>query len=143
MKNSRLLKTTVLLGLIFVVMLVSYCDKKGFPDSIVRVVQNDSIIEINNGIVKSEILLKSSHVLQTFYAIKNGHWVLIAKSLYRYDDTGPDVYPLYAVGPKYANDFRLMVNEGLKSFKVISCSDEEVRILVSGNIGDHELEQIM
>ena len=108
----------------------------------VRVIRNDSIIEVNNGIVKCVILKESSHLIQSFYAVKQDRWELIAQSLNRESEImGADVNPLYAVGTEYANDFRLFANEGFRSFKVLSKNDDEAKILLYGKIGDHEIEE--
>ena len=125
------------------IILFSCCQRPKSPVSLVRVIQNDSVIEVNNGIVKSEIALMSSRVIQKFYAFSDDHWELIAESFFRPEDSRPDVAPLFAVGPDYANEFRLMANEGYRSFKVLASSEDEAQIQITGTIGEHQVEQTL
>ena len=131
-----------ILGIVGCLLLFSYCSKMDSDGSKVRVIRNDSIVEVNNGIVKCVILKESSHIIQSFFAVKQDRWELIAQSLNRGSEImEADVNPLYAVGSEYANDFRLFANEGFRSFKVLSKNDDEAQILLCGKIGDHEIEE--
>jgi hypothetical protein len=125
------------------IILFSCCQRPKSPVSLVRVIQNDSVLEVNNGIVKSEITLMSSRVIQKFYAFSDDHWELIAESFFRPEDSRPDVAPLFAVGPDYANEFRLMANEGFRSFKVLASSEDEAQIQITGTIGEHQVDQTL
>jgi hypothetical protein len=122
--------------------LISNCSYPGANDSSVVVLQNDSVLEINNGIIKCLLQSNSSRITQSFYALRQDDWELIAESFIRDQGiTGDGVTPLYASGPEYANDFRLHANEGYTSFSIISSTNDEAQILVAGKIGNHAIEQ--
>lgn len=127
-------------GIIIFAFLFCYCNEPGSP--VVSVTNNDSIIAVNNGIVKCEISKESSFIVQSFYAAKQDDWELIARSFYRKaDSSGTNVDPLYARGDQYDNGVRLIASEGFKSFSIVSADKDEALILLLGKIGDHEIEE--
>lgn len=94
--------------------------------------------------VKCVISKESSHLIQSFYAVKQDRWELIAQSLCRQaDDMGAEVNPLYATGPEYANDLRLFANEGYESFRIKMANEDEAQVILYGQLGQHEVEAVI
>jgi hypothetical protein len=140
MKN---LKCLIFSSIIILILVFAGCSGPGQNESAVSVKQNDSIIEIDNGMVKARFQLNRPVISQTYYVLKDKQWELVLESMVRPEQpTGP-VMPLYGRGPGFANDFRLMVQEGLKSAKVLENTKEQARILFSGGIGSNKIEQLV
>ncbi|MFH0761877.1 MAG: hypothetical protein V2A67_10280, partial [Bacteroidota bacterium] len=140
MKNLRCLIPVSLTTLILVFTGCSGPDQEG---SVVSVKQNDTIIEIDNGLIKARFQLNTPAVAQSYYVLKDKSWELIVESLFRPAQTGRNVMPLYGRGPGFANDLRLMVQEGLKSVKILENSKDKARILFSGGTGTGKTGQVV
>jgi len=129
--------------IIMIILVFIGCKGSGLKESDVSIRQNDSIIEIDNGLIKGRFQLNAPVISQSFYVAKDSRWELIAKSLDRPEQSGQGVMPLYERGPNFANDFRLMVQEGLKSAKILENTKEKARILLFGEIGNNIIEQVV
>ena len=142
MKIFNLRPPRLLPGLI-ILMIVAFgnCGKSGMNKSGLNLVQNDSIIEIDNGMVKGLFRLNSPNISQSFYAAGNGEWILIAQSLEKKGESGSGFPKLYSQGSEYADEFRLMANEGLKSVEIMEETDERISILFTGDIGNNKISQ--
>ena len=133
----------LIMGAVILVLNLSGCSLPSPTVKGLQIIQNDSVLEIDNGLVKGRFLLNSKLISQSFYAAKGIRWELVAKSLDRTEHTGSNVMPLYDRGPGFANDFRLMVQEGLTSAKISQNNKEKVRILFSGVVGTNMIEQVV
>ena len=131
----------IISGAVIIVLNFMGCNSHQLNEKGVTVIQNDSVLEISNGKVKGRFVLNSHRISQTFYVVRGNRWELIAKSLDRTEHTGSKVMPLYDRGPGFANDFRLMVQEGLTSAKILQNNKEKVRILFSGVMGNNKIKQ--
>ncbi len=109
----------------------------------VTLLHNDSILELSNGLVKSQLLLKGPVIAQSFFAISDGKWELILNSLDRRSQPDKKVMPLYDNNPKYTNDLRLMVQEGLQSVKILNSDKQKAQVILSGSIGKNKIEQVI
>ncbi len=140
MKNFKCL---IFNGIIILILVFAGCSGPGKNEPAVSVKQNDSIIEIDNGLVKARFQLNGPVIAQTYYVLKDKQWELVLESMVRPEQPVGQVMPLYGRGPGFANDFRLMVQEGLRSAKVLENTKEKARILFSGGIGSNKIEQLV
>ena len=143
--NSILKKTyySAFILSLFIVAIFNGCNKSGVKSDEVLLRQNDSVVEIDNGIVKGIFTLNNPVITQSYYAADGKNWDLLAKSLDRPGITGKNVDPLYASGQNYADDYRLMVQEGLNSISILENRPEKISVQLSGNIGDHIIKQVI
>lgn len=144
MKISNLRPLCLLPGIFFIIIIV--CGNCGRPDmreSGFHIVQNDTMIEIDNGLIKAGFKLNKEIVSQSFYIAKDRQWIPVARSLERPEKLSSEVFPLFAKGKDFAGDFRLMANEGLKSVKIIEKNDKEIRVLFTGKMGRNRIEQTL
>ncbi|TSA32490.1 MAG: hypothetical protein D4R64_16000 [Porphyromonadaceae bacterium] len=140
---KKSLQCVMLISMATIINVFTGCNGPVQKESAISVKQTDSIIEIDNGLVKGRFHLTAPAVTQSFYVLKDKRWELIVESLVRPEQTGLNVMPLYGRGADFADDFRLMVQEGLKSVKILENSKEKARILFSGGIGTNKIEQVV
>ncbi len=144
MKILNLRPHYLLSGLIIIMILaLGNCYKSGMKKSGLNLVQNDTIIEIDNGLIKGSFQLNTANVSQSFFVAKDDQWILVVSSLERPEKTPDEVFPLYAKGKDFADDFRLMANEGLKTVEILEKNAKEIRVLFTGEIGNNRIEQTL
>jgi len=139
----KTLRILILISISIAISLTIGCSRHEQKESKVSVQQGDSIIEMDNGLIKGRFQFSSPIVKQSYYVLKDKRWELIIESLVRPRLTDNTVMPLYGRGPGFANDFRLMAQEGLKSVEMLEKSPEQSRILFSGGIGANRIEQVV
>lgn len=144
MKITHLRRSNILLiSIVLIALNFTGCSMSFINDMGVLMLKSDSVLEINNGLVKARFHLNSPVISQSYYVANEGGWKMIIKSLERTGHMTQNVMPLYDQGPQFANDFRLMAQEGLTSAKVLQSSKEKVVISLSGVIGNNKIEQIV
>ncbi|MFA5814560.1 MAG: hypothetical protein WC865_02955 [Bacteroidales bacterium] len=107
----------------------------------VSVHQDGPVTEITNGLVKGRFEQKGTAIAQSYYVASGKGWELVASSLERPDKTGQGVAPLYGRGEGFANEYRVMVQEGLQLIKVLEKTREAAGILLTGTAGGTKIEQ--
>jgi hypothetical protein len=140
---NKSLNYLIMINMVIIISAITDCKRPERKDSIVSLVQTDSIIEMDNGLIKGRFEMSGPIVKQTYAVLKDNGWELIVESLVRPELTDSTVIPLYGRGPGFANDYRVMVQEGLKSVKILESSPDKALILLSGEIAASRIEQVV
>ena len=140
---KKSLNCLIIVSMVIVIGALTDCKRPEHKGSIVSVVQTDSIIEMDNGLIKGRFQFNSPIVKESYSVLIDNEWELIVESIVRPQLTDSSVIPLYGRGPGFANDFRLMVQEGLKSVRILESNPDKAVILFSGGIGASRIEQFV
>ena len=96
-------------------------------------------VEIENGRVRATLDVRNGLVQQEYSARGDGRWVTVASSLVPPHEYPGQALPLYYSGsdPKH----RLVLTEGLRTVSIAESTDDAVKVLLSGMLGAHAIEQ--
>lgn len=103
--------------------------------------QSSHQIELENGLIRLILVIDSAIVTQTYYAAVNGDWKEVAASFSRPEKLEGKVMPLFKKGAGFADEYRLMANEGFKNVKVLSNNEDTVKLVLTGGIYGNTIEQ--
>ena len=103
--------------------------------------QTSHQIELENSRVRLVCVIDSPIVTQTYFAEVNGDWKEVAASFSGSEKPQDKIMPLYKKGPGFADEYRLMANEGFKNVKVITSNDDTVKLVLTGEINKNTIEQ--
>ncbi|MDA0193510.1 MAG: hypothetical protein O2887_02220 [Bacteroidetes bacterium] len=122
-------------------LFISGCQISKEQGNTLRLIQNDIQIELDNGRIRVVLEIDSSVITQTYFVASEGSWKEVASSYPGSEKTGDKILPLYDKGPGFADDYRLMANDGFDSVKVLEESKDVIRLLLTGTIKGNMIEQ--
>jgi len=126
------------LMILVVGLIVFRCGTQGVRDKHVILKAEGHTVELSNDKVRLVLMVDSVKVTQTYYVLDNGNWKEIASSLI---GNSKNVLPLYRSGDEFANDYRLLTNEGFTKVDVIEETNEIVKLVLAGEIGGNAIQQ--
>lgn len=135
MRNRFFLLSSVILVIGLVVL---SCNTQGDRDTHVNFKADDHQIELSNDQVRIVLVVDSVRVTQTYYVLNNENWKEVASSSIGNNE---NILPLYKSGENFANDYRLLTNEGFTKVDVIEETNEIVRLALTGEIGGNSIQQ--
>jgi Highly conserved protein containing a thioredoxin domain len=138
MKKPRVL---LCLGIFALCMEVAVCYGQKTREHSLTLKQTTHQIEIENGHVRLVLVIDSPIVSQTYFAEVDGDWKEVAASFSKPEKLKEKIMPLYKKGPGFANEYRLMANEGFKNVRVITNNENTVKLGLSGKINGNAIEQ--
>src|SRR6476646_8849680 len=74
--------------------------------------QTSHQIELENGNVRLVLVIDAPIITQTYFVEDNGDWKEVAASFSKPEKLNDKIMPLFKKGPGFANEYRLMANEG-------------------------------
>src|ERR1051326_8522786 len=119
----------------------SSCHNSKVKEHSVVLKQTSHQIELENGRVRLVLVIDSPIVTQSYFAEVNGDWKEVASAFSKSEKPEDKIMPLYKKGPGFADEYRLMANEGFKNVKVITNDEEMVKLVLTGDINRNTIEQ--
>jgi len=117
------------------------CRNVKSKESLVVLTQSSHQIELANDRVRLVLVIDSPIVTQSYFASVNGEWKEVASAFTGSEKRQDTIMPLFRRGEGYADQYRLMANEGFKKVKVLTSNDGAAKIQLTGDINNNPIEQ--
>src|SRR5258706_6864338 len=118
-------------AILLLLLFAAGCREKG---NILQGSEKDGTVEIDNGIVKARFTHQNNGVVQEYYALKGGEWVLLVESFRPpspFPGNGTQLFNT-ALDPKH----RFMVTEGVSVVSIETRRETEIGVKLSGKVGN-------
>jgi hypothetical protein len=120
---------------------IAGCINPNGKESVLVLKETGNQIELENDRVRLVLVTDSSRVTQTYFAKLNGEWREVASAFAGSEKRQDTIMPLFRKGAGYADEYRLMANEGFNDVKVLADRKNEVKLELSGNVNGNTISQ--